>query len=117
MNYKQALIHEALQELRHEQPELLAHVTDVNSAWETRENGIPIILVFKGTAFFIRMYNGLSFRYDHLSIWGCKKEVETDPETRKAYIADIKNHIVSTIKHAQKTLFDNSTAVYPGLVL
>lgn len=117
-NYKQRLIHEAVKELEGEIPQLIAHVTDINSDWESKARGERFYLAYKGAIYPIRRpYSGTYTSYGYLTIWGQQKASQSSPIVRRQIIDEIKEHIKATLEHAEKDSADRRRLnnIYPGL--
>lgn len=118
MNYKQQLIHEALQELEGEYPSLLTHVTDVSSDWEDKHRDVVFYVVFKGAAFIIKHCKDQKYWYAaNMHLWGIQATVKKDPVKRRKWVDYVKVRLLSTIQHAEKVMAEKERLglKYPSL--
>jgi hypothetical protein len=118
MNYRQQLIHEALEELRSEDRALFAHVTDITCDWSDQSKGVRYWLVYKGAAYIIKRYDQKYWLWGYLSLWGLKDKTSDRSGTNWRITVDyIKDHIKATIRHAEETFPDRCGQyhIYPGL--
>lgn len=117
MNYRQKLIHEAVEELRSEDPALLAHVTDITANWKRNAHDSEFWLVYDGVMYLVR---SAGFRYP--SNWGIffhgrKESLEKNADIRRSAREHIKKDILATIRYAEQTSSDRCGQhhLYPGL--